>query len=175
MQLVTPKGTAHYSFVFRAQPAMDPSKEPQFCLTLAFDKADPKLKKLKDAILEVAKAKFGAKAGQMLEKGQLKDPLRDGDKERSDDEKFVNKFFLTARSNSKPGVVDADAEPMMDQEDFYSGCTARADIWLYAFDKAGNKGVAAILNNAQKLADGERLAGRRSASDAFKEAEDELL
>jgi len=111
----------------------------------------------------------------MLEKGQLKDPLRDGDKERSDDPKFANTFFLTARSNAKPGVVGEDAEPLLDQEDFYSGCTARADIWLYAFEKAGNKGVAAILNNAQKLGDGERLAGRRSASDAFKEAEDELL
>jgi hypothetical protein len=174
MQLLTPKGIANYAFVFRAQPPMDPSKEPQFCLTLAFDKADPKLKKVKDAIEEVAKAKFGPKAAQMLAKGQLKNPLRDGDAEGN--ETYAGKLWLTARSNTKPGVVDADAEPMMDQDDFYSGCIARADVWLYAFDKAGNKGVAAILNNAQKLGDGERIAGsRRTAAEAFKEAEDELL
>lgn len=46
------------------------------------------------------------------------------------------------------------------------------DIWLYAYDKAGNRGVAAILNNVQKLEEGERKGGRRSASDAFG-AEDE--
>ena len=175
MQTLTPRGTAHYAFVFKPGKAMDPTKPPQYAVTLAFDKAEPKLKKLKEAIVEIAKAKFGAKAGQMLEKGQLKNPLRDGDTDKADDEHFAGKYFLTARSNDKPGVVGDDTEPLFDQEDFYSGCTARADIWLYAYEKAGNKGVAAILNNVQKLGDGERLGGHRSASEAFKEAEDELL
>ena len=172
MQIVTPTGTASYAHVHRAQPPMDPTKPPQFSLTLLWDKDNPKLKKLKDAIEQVAIAKFGAKAPQMLEKGQLKNPLRDGDEK--DDERYEGKVFLTARSTDKPGCVDVDAEPLMNQSDFYSGCQARMDVWVYAFDKAGNKGVACILNNVQKIDDGERLGGGpRSAADAFADADED--
>jgi len=168
MQLVTPKGRAAYAYVFKAQPAMDATKSPQFSLTLIFDKKTD-LGKLKEAIVTVAQAKFGPKAKQMLDKGQLKNPLRDGDEDRPNDEAFKGSIFLTARSNDKPGVVDLDAVPLMSQDDFYSGCIARADVWIYAFEKAGNKGVAAILNNVQKVEDGERVSGRRSAEEAFKD------
>lgn len=173
MQIVTPGGTAAFAYVFRPQAAMQDGKEPQYALSLVFDKDNPKLKKLQDAIVEVATKKFGAKAKQMLEKGQLKTPLRD-DKEGED---FEGKLVLTARSSEKPQVVDQDAEAVMDQMDFYSGCRARMDVWLYAYDKAGNRGVAAILNNVQKLGEGERKSGRRSASSAFADLdpEDEAL
>ena len=94
-------------------------------------------------------------------------PIRDGNEK--DDEHFQGKVFITARSNDKPQVVDMDAEPVMDQDDFYSGCLARADVYIFAYDKAGNKGVSMILNSVQKLGDGERLSGRRSAASAFAE------
>lgn len=168
MQVVTPVGQAAYAFVFKAQAPMQAGKEPQFSLTLIFKKGTD-LKKMEKAISEVAKAKFGPKADQMLAKGQLKNPLRDGNVDRSEDEAFKDAKFLTARSNEKPGVVDGSAEPLMNQSDFYSGCQARADVWFYAFEKAGNKGVAAILNNCQKVEDGERMSGRRSAEEAFKD------
>lgn len=169
MQIVTPAGTAAFAFVFRPQKAMQEGKDDQYSLTLIWEKDNPKLDALKAAILEVATKKFGAKAKQMLEKGQLKNPLRDD----KDGEDFEGKLSLTARSNEKPQVVGADAEPLMDLMDFYSGCRARMDIWLYAFDKAGNKGVAAILNNVQKLGEGERKSGRRTASSAFGDLDDE--
>jgi hypothetical protein len=152
-------------YVFKAQPAMQEGKEPQYSCTFLWDEKDPKLKPLKDAIVKVATEKFGAKAEQMLAKGQLKNPLRPGSER--DYEDYQGKVFLTARSSEKPQVVDEQAEPIMDTTSFYAGCIARGDIWLYAFDKAGNKGVAAILNNVQKLGDGERKSGRRSAAEAF--------
>lgn len=165
MQIVTPVGEAAYAFVFRPQKAMEANKPDNYSLTLLWDPKDPKLGKLRDAIKEVAIAKFGPKAGQMLEKGQLYNPLRDGDTRSSDD--FQGKVFLTARGLEKPQVVDSETEPLMDQTDFYSGCMARMDIYLYTFEKAGNKGVSAILNSVQKLGDGERKGGRRSAKAAF--------
>ncbi len=166
MQIITPVGITCYVNVFKAQAPMQAGKEPQYSATLLWDANDPKLKELKAAIVEVATAKFGNKAAQMLSKGQLKDPLRPGE-DRPNDEVFEDKVFLTARSTDKPGVVDLNADPLMSQDDFYSGVMSRADIWLYAFDKAGNKGVAAILNNIQKVDDGDRLSGRRSAAEAF--------
>ena len=80
---------------------------------------------------------------------------------------------MTVRSTDKPQVVDADLEPIMDQMDVYSGCVGRADIWLYAYDTAGNKGVSAIINSFQKLGDGERKSGRRPASAAFGDIDDD--
>lgn len=165
MQILTPPGEAAHVFVFRPQEPMEKGKEPQYQLTLLWEPDDKRLKALRKAIEEVATAKWGAKAVQMLEKGQLKNPLRDGDE--TDQEWKHGKLFLTARSTDRPGVVDQDLNDIIDQSAFYGGCIARMDVYLYAFDKAGNRGVAAILNNVQKVGDGERKSGRRSAQEAF--------
>lgn len=172
MQVLTPKGEFAYVNVFRPGEPMEGSdKDPQYQLTVIWDEDDPKLQKLEDKILEVAKAKFGAKAEQMITKGQLKTPLRDGSERDTD---FLQgKKFMTARSNDRPDCVDADLEDIIDSKEVYPGAIGRMDVWLYAYDKAGNKGVAAILNNVQKLEEGERKGGRRSASDAFSEDDEE--
>lgn len=173
MQILTPRGQAVYAYAFRPQRAMQEGKEPQFSITLCFEN-ERRLQKLKDAIEQVAVEKFGAKAKKMLQSGQLKSPLRNAEDEGNENELIAGRWFINARSTTKPGVVGEDGEEeLTTQDEFYAGCDARADVWLYAFDKAGNKGVAAILNNIQKLADGERISGRRSASEAFKDDDDE--
>jgi hypothetical protein len=171
MQLVIPKAETAYVFLARPQRPIEEGKEPQYSCTFVYDKADKRLAKLKAAIEEVAAAKFGAKAKQMLEKGQLRSPLRDGDDSTNDD--FAGKLFITCRSTDKPEVVDADAEPVFSSTDIYSGMVARADVYLFSYDKAGNKGVGVILNSVQKLADGDRKSGRRTASEAFGDLDDE--
>lgn len=175
MQIVIPRGETAYVHVLKPQPAMQEGKEPQYAATFLWDEDEPKLAKLKKAIIEVAEKKWGSKAKGMLEKGQLRSPLRPGeDKEDAKDaEAFEGKVFLTARSTDKPQVVDADLEPLMDSLDVYSGCIARADIWLFPYDKAGNRGVGAILNSFQKLDEGERKSGRRRAEDAFSDEDDD--
>lgn len=168
MQTLTPVGEMAYPSVFRPAAPMEgnTSGVPKYQLTLVYDEDDPELKKLERKILEVATAKFGAKAKQMLERGQLKSPLRHGD-ERPDTEWLEGKKFLTARSEDRPDVVDFDLEDIIDQKEIYAGAEGRMDVWLYAFDKAGNKGVGAIMNSVQKTGEGERKGGRRSASEAF--------
>lgn len=176
MQIVTPRASTAYCNVLRPQPAMEKGKPDQYSVTLLWDANDPKLDKLRSAIEAVAVAKFGATAKAKLANGQLKNPLRPGsDKEGTNaEDDFAGKFFMTVRSTDKPQVVDQDLEPVMDSMDVYSGCIGRADVWLYAYDTAGNKGVSAILNSFQKLDDGERKSGRRTAASAFGEDEDLL-
>jgi len=171
MQIVTPKGETAYVNLFRPQKAMDPSKPDQYSVTLLFDENDPKVARLQEAILSVATAKFGASAKAKLASGQLKNPLRPGSDKQgtSSEEEFAGKYFITCRSTDKPEVVDENLETFMDTMGVYSGCFGRADIYLYAFDQPTNKGVSCILNSFQKLADGERKSGRRSASSAFGE------
>lgn len=173
MQVLTPAGEFAFPSIFRPAPPMEGSqnREPQYQLTILWDEDDPKLKKLRSKIEEVAVAKFGAKAKQMLEKGQLKNPLRDGNERNAD--WMEGKVFLTARSTDRPDIVDADLEDIIDSSKVYAGAIGRMDIWLYAFDKAGNKGVAAILNNVQLLEEGERKGGRRSAGEAFGGSDDD--
>ena len=42
----------------------------------------------------------------------IKTPLRNGDKERPDDETYANSYFINANSAIVPGIVDADRQPV---------------------------------------------------------------
>lgn len=98
-----------------------------------------------------------------------KTPLRDGDEERPDDENYAGCMFLNASSKNAPGIVDLARNPITDKDQVYSGCYARVSLNFYSFDKNGNRGIAAGLNNIQKIADGEPLAGRSRPEDDFEE------
>ena len=127
------------------------------------------LKLVKQAIdnaLSAGKAKFGEKWAQ----GKLKKPLRDGDDpEEGKGEEFHGHFFFNTNSGTKPTLVDQKMNPVTDDGVIYSGCFARVSVNFYPFDQAGSKGVAAGLNNVQKIRDGERLGGGKT--DAFEEFE----
>ncbi len=103
----------------------------------------------------------------------LKTPLRDGDKERKGDDAYKNAWFVNANSTTKPGIVDADRNPILDSSELYSGIIGRASINFYAFNSNGNKGIACGLNNIQKLADGTPLGGHSRAEDDFADVDDE--
>ncbi|ASB66396.1 hypothetical protein S101413_02951 [Bacillus velezensis] len=60
---------------------------------------------------------------------------------------------MNASSKTKPGIVDRNLNHIIDSE-LYSGCYGRVSINFYAFNTAGNKGIACGLNNIQKLEDG---------------------
>ena len=99
-------------------------------------------------------------------------PLRDGDEDK-DDEAYEGTMFFSASSNRKPQIVDEDVQPILDRDEFYSGCYGRASINFYLFDVSGSKGIAAGLNNLQKLEDGEHLGGGgSSAEDDFGDDDD---
>ncbi len=97
----------------------------------------------------------------------LKMPLRDGDTERPDDEAYAGHWFLNANSNTAPGVVDANREPIYDTSEIYSGVYARVSLTFYAFNSNGNRGIACGLQNIQKVCDGESLGGKPKAEEDF--------
>ena len=116
-----------------------------------------------EAAKVAGKAKLADKTGKIP--ANIKVPLRDGDTDRPDDEAYADSFFINASSNRKPGVVDAQLNEIISPEEFYSGCYGRASINFYAFNANGNKGIAAGLQNLQKLAEGEPLAGASAEQD----------
>jgi hypothetical protein len=97
----------------------------------------------------------------------LKTPLRDGDLERPGDEAYADSFFINANSDTAPGMVDRDRNPIMERSEIYSGIYARFSINFYAFNSNGNRGIACGLNNLQNLEDGAPLGGKSRVEDDF--------
>lgn len=92
-------------------------------------------------------------------------PLRDG--AEKEDEVYQGCWFLNAKCKTRPGVVDADMNPIMDEEEVYSGMWAYVSVTFYPYSVNGNKGIACGLNNVKKFKDDERLGGRVSAERDF--------
>lgn len=172
--LISPVGEANWVHIWKPQINKEnPEQEPKFSITLVFSKKT-KIDYLEKALRLAAIAKFGAKAKSMLASGKLQLPIRDGDEETDEDDKpkYKGKWFIVAKSTQRPGVVDQDREPIEDQFDLYSGCKVRLSLYPFAYDIKGNKGVTFMLNNVQKIADGERKSGRANAEDDFDDGED---
>lgn len=163
-KVVTSKVRFSYVQVFEPS-AMEEGMDKKYSISLIIPKSDKALiKRIEEAValaLEEGKAKFGGKLPKVF-----KNPLRDGDIDREDHEEYAGCMFVNANSNRKPGLVDADLNAIIDPDEFYSGCYGRASINFYAFNVAGNKGVAAGLNNVQKLEDGEPLGGSSASAEA---------
>lgn len=147
---------------------MSEGDTPKYSVCILIPKSDTKtVAKIKAAIeaaKEAGKAKLVDKKGNIP--SNIKTPLRDGDDERADDPAFEGMYFLNASTLHKPGIVDRDLNGIMDRSEFYSGCYGRASLNFYAYN-VQSKGIAAGLNNLQKLSDGEPLAGGSSAEEDF--------
>ena len=168
-------GKVRLSFVNVFKPTSINGGTEKYSATVMIPKSDKEtLKKIKAAV-EAAKeygksSKWGGKIPVNLDL-----PLHDGDAEKDLDiyPEFAGHYYLNAKSNTKPGIIDRQKNEILDSTEIYSGCYARADINFYPFDQAGNKGVACGLNNIQKFADGDYLGGRSRAEDVFDAIEDD--
>ena len=144
---------------------------PKYSASVLIPKSDTKtLAKVKAAIQAAyeegeGKLKGNGKTAPSL--ASLKTPLRDGDTERPDDEAYAGHWFINANSNTAPGVVDSNREPIYDTSEIYSGVYARVSLSFYAFNSNGNRGIACALQNIQKVRDGEALGGKSKAEDDF--------
>ena len=164
VKVVTGKVRFSYAHVFQPQ-ATEEGKQPKYSVSIIISKDDKEtIEKINKAV-EQAKQDNAAVWGGSIPKG-LKGGLRDGDAEK-DDPAYANSYFINANSAQKPGVVDADMNPIIDPSEFYSGCFGRASISFFAYNSNGSKGVGCGLNNLQKLEDGERLGGGSTAADDF--------
>ena len=165
-------GKVRFSYLHVWEPsAVEEGQEKKYSVSLIIPKKDKvtiaKINKAIEAAKEAGKAKFGGKVP-----GSLKLPLRDGDIDRSDDDNYADSYFINANCKTKPGLVDKDINPIMDQDELYSGCFGKASITFYAFNTSGNKGIACGLNNLMKLEDGDPLGGRSTAASDFGENDD---
>lgn len=171
-KVVTGKVRLSYANLFTPRAA-EAGQEAKYSVSLLIPKSDKatveKIKAAIEAAKEAGKATWGGKVPP-----GLKTPLRDGDTER-DDPVYAGHYFVNATSKNKPGVVDANLNAVLDASEVYSGCFGRASINFYPYNVNGNRGIAAGLNNVQKIADGEALGGKSRAEDDFTAVTDDFL
>jgi hypothetical protein len=145
--------------------------EARYSASVLIPKTDKKtldlIEKAVKSAYDEGKAKLQGNGKSCPSLAVLKTPLRDGDEERPDDEAYQGHYFLNANNREKPGIVDANRDPIYDSSEIYSGIYARCSLSFYAFNSNGNKGIACALNHVQKLKDGEPLGGRTKAEDDF--------
>lgn len=162
-----------YVHIFQPEAAADGATK-KYSVSLLIPKTDKALLgKIKAAIEAAKQAGLAHEFGGKIP-ANLKNPLRDGDLERPDDKSYAGCWFINASSKTKPGVVkrmkingENKLVEVTNEEDVYSGCYGFASVNFFAFNNAGNRGIAAGLNNILKTRDGEYLGGRASAETDF--------
>ena len=148
--------------------------EKKYSVSVIIPKTNTRLvneiKKAINAALQMGMSSvFGGKMPQ-----NWRNPLRDGDLEKTDDEAYAGSYFINATSKNKPGIVKRvkingqnKLVEVTNEEDIYSGCYGIVSINFFPFNNAGNKGIGAGLNNVLKTNDGIYLGGRSSAQTDF--------
>lgn len=170
-KVVTPKARASYVTVFKPKADKKGKEKYSICLvfypsaeTTAFEKA------ALQAVVAAGRKKFGDKFDAMVKSGKVVLKGGKGASIRNDgmDEKYPGAaFYLNARNENRPAVVDANVQPILDPTEFYSGAYCRASVTAFGYDTEGNQGVSWSLGNIQKIADGEHLDGRSTADQDF--------
>lgn len=158
---------------------LTPDEDGSYSLMILIPKTDTvTINALKNSIEKFkkdpkAEAKWGSKF-----LANMRTPLRDGDTERDLEKgpEFKDHYFVNANTYTKPGVVDARMQEIINPSDIYSGCYGRVSVVPAAYNTDGNRGIKLYLNNVQKIAEGERLGGGGSnVNDDFTAIEEDFL
>lgn len=163
--LRTPR--ARLSFPHLFTPRANDQGVEKYSVSLVFDRAaqqTAEFKALVAASREALAGKFGTKA--VLGQG-YKSPFRQGSEKAHLGAPYdePGAVFVGATSMRRVQCFDQACTPIMNHEELYPGCYVYASVVLFAYDKAGNKGVSFGLRGIQKVADGEPLVS--NAADDF--------
>ena len=153
-----------YTHVFEKY-SPDGAGEGKYMTNILIPKSEKKTIEAINEAINAAKnaaivSKWGGKEPKKLEL-----PLRDGDDK--EDEVYADNYYLNAKSNTRPGIIDRKKVPVVDEEEIYSGVWAIMSVTFYGYDVNGNKGIACGLNNIMKFKDDDHLGGRASAESDF--------
>lgn len=164
-----------YLHVFEPWKSEDDSseKEPQYTATLLIPKTNKKLvagirESIRTAYEAAVTEKWG---GKKPADGYWFDPLQDGDSPKQDGEPrgeaYEGCWFINAKSRNQPGVISGRTrKPIIDSEEFYSGCYGYASVAFSGFTFGKKMGISCFLNNLMKTKDGEPLGGTRANAES---------
>lgn len=161
-------GPVRFSYLHVWEPtAMEEGQKKKFSGSFLIPKSDKKTIAAVKAAIEAAKeqGKSGKWGGKIPAK--LEVAFYDGDVDKADKEEYAGCFYVNAKSDNRPGIVDKARQPIVNQDEVQSGDYGFVSIVFYPYDFNGKKGVAAALNNVMKTKTGERFSSISSAEDDF--------
>ncbi len=169
-KVITGKVRFSYANVWEAKAPVE-GAQPKFSVSLIIPKSDSatlaKVEKALKAAYEEGLPRLRAASKNVPTFEAIAKPIHDGDVEKPDDPAYANAYYINANSLTAPGIVDAACNPIVERSEVYSGVYGRASINFYVYANGVNKGIAAGLNNLQKLADGEPLGSKSSPESDF--------
>jgi hypothetical protein len=152
-----------YANLFEPRQSTTVGAKPKYGVTLLIPKTAKETYAKILAAIEETKQNYKANNPKAAWINNPKTTLYDGDGLRASGEPYgpeaQGHWVLSTSSQRQPLVVDHMKSPILDSSLVYSGCFGLAVINFYAYDTAGNKGLACGINGFMKTADGEKLGG----------------
>ncbi len=147
--------------LFTPQQANNGQGKAAFSASFLMPPDHPDIPKIKAAIKEVAKAKWGEKAGDILTGLIAADKvcLHNGETKAQYDG-YKGNMFVSSRGYVRPLVLDGDMTPLNESDGKpYSGCYVHAQVAIWAQANNHGKRVNAQLRGVQFYKDGEAFGG----------------
>lgn len=146
-----------YTYVFaKFIPDNGTEEDGKYMTNILIPKSEKKTIAAINRAIEEAK-KRGLKPWHNKIPKNLKLPLRDGDERDKDVETYAYHYYLNAKCATRPGIVDRDYNPIVDEEEMYSGVWACASVTFFPYNSNGNCGIG--CGNQQP----HEVQGRRQA------------
>lgn len=174
---LTPEFRVSFPNLFKAvgfKKEKDPAKF-KYSVTMLFPK-NVDLSALKKAVFTAASEVHGTDKSKWPKNFEL--PFKDGD-DKAEIDGYEGMIVVRASSKQRPGVIDRDKSVITEEDQsIYAGCYARATLVALCYGKGteidyGKSGVSFMLQNVQKLRDGEAFSGKTKAEDDFDAVEDD--
>jgi hypothetical protein len=176
MSKVTTKTEVRLSYTYLITPRAQDEEKPNvltYSTAILIPKSDKAtVKEIQAAIKEALADGVAKKWGGKTPKG-LRNPMRDGDVDRPDDENYAGCFFINAKGPrggaEKPILLDKRGQETDEVDVIYSGVFARVSLQFYPYDKAGNRGVACGISSVLSMEHGEPLGNTVTPATAREE------
>jgi hypothetical protein len=169
-------GEARLSYCHLLKAYKNPNQqnaEEKYSVTVLIPKSDFATKQRIDMAIEAAKAEATPKTwgGVAPPPSYLPIPIHDGDALKQNGTAFGPEcrghWVMTVGTKMKPGVVDMNCSPIIDETQVYSGMHGRVSMRFFGYNTSGKKGIGAGLNNVQKTHDGEPLTNYSTPDEDF--------
>lgn len=160
MKLNVTNARLAFPALFEAK-AMQGSDSAKFGGSLILAANDKQIKTINEAVEQVAKEKWGAKAADVLKQLRATDKvcLHNGDTKASY-EGFSGNFYISASNAVRPLVVNVDKTPLTSADGKpYAGCYVNAVLEIWAQDNQFGKRINATLMGVQFVKDGDAFGG----------------
>ncbi|SPL81340.1 Phage protein [Yersinia phage fEV-1] len=160
------KGILSYPHLFTPR-SVNPGDDPKFSASILLRKGDPQIQQVQQII---ATEKANGWPNGFPHNG--KEFMKDGAVAFPNDAAMHNYMIISsnAKADSKPHLVDAHMQPVMNQSDAFAGAVVWAALNSFTYNQPVNKGVGCGLNGIMLTGEeGElgRLDGRPTVEGMF--------